>query len=73
MKRTNDEIEEPVKKSPWVLSLGILLLALLLFLGVYLLVEALKTPDGPQDVLDAKRMMASGVSVILFSFAVLFF
>jgi membrane protein implicated in regulation of membrane protease activity len=73
MKRTNDDIEEPVKKSPWLLSRGILLLALLLFLGVYLLVEALKTPDGPQDVLDMKRMLASGVSVILFSFAVLFF
>lgn len=73
MKRTNDEIEEPIKKSPWVLSRGILLLALLLFLGVYLLVEALKTPEGPQDVLDMKRMALSGIGVILFSVAVLFF
>lgn len=73
MKRTNDEIEEPVRKSPWVLTGGILILMLLLVLGVYLLVEALKTPEGPQDVLDMKRMAASGIGVILFSVAVFFF
>lgn len=73
MKRTNDEIEEPVRKSPWLLISGILILLLLLALGVYLLVEALKTPDGPQDVLDMKRMVASGIGVILFSIAVFFF
>lgn len=73
MKRTNDEIEEPVRKSPWVLAGGILILLLLLVLGVFLLVEALKTPEGPQDVLDMKRMAASGIGVILFSVAVFFF
>lgn len=73
MKRTNDEIEEPVRKSPWVLTGGILVLVLLLALGIFLLVEALKTPDGPQDVLDMKRMAASGIGVILFSVAVFFF
>jgi len=73
MKRTNDEIEEPVRKSPWVLAGGILILLLLLALGVFLLVEALKTPDGPQDMLDMKRMAASGIGVILFSVAVFFF
>jgi hypothetical protein len=73
MKRTNDEIEEPVRKSPWVLAGGILILLMLLALGVFLLVEALKTPDGPQDVLDMKRMAASGIGVILFSVAVFFF
>jgi membrane protein implicated in regulation of membrane protease activity len=73
MKRTNDEIEEPVRKSPWVLTGGILILILFLVLGVYLLVEALKTPDGPQDMLDMKRMALSGIGVILFSVAVLFF
>ncbi len=73
MKRTNDDIEEPVRKSPWVLVGGIMILLLLLVLGVFLLVEALKTPEGPQDVLDMKRMAASGVGVILFSVAVFFF
>lgn len=73
MKPTNDEIEEPVRKSPWVLAGGVLILLLLLALGIYLLVEALKTPEGPQDVLDVKRMVASGVGVIAFSVAVFFF
>jgi len=73
MKRTNDEIEEPVRKSPWVLAGSILILLLLLALGIFLLVEALKTPEGPQDVLDMKRMAASGIGVILFSIAVFFF
>ena len=73
MKRTNDEIEEPVRKSPWVFIGGVLILLLLTALGVFLLVEALKTPDGPQDQLDMKRMVASGIGVILFSVAVLFF
>ena len=73
MKRTNDEIEEPVRKSPWVLVGGILILLLLLVLGIFLLVEALKTPEGPQDVLDMKRMAASGIGVILFSVGVFFF
>lgn len=73
MKRTNDEIEEPVRRSPWVLVGGVLILLLLTVLGVFLLVEALKTPDGPQDILDMKRMAASGIGVILFSLAVLFF
>lgn len=73
MKRTNDEIEEPVRKSPWVLAGGILILLLLLAMGVLLLVEALKTPDGPQDMLDMKRMAASGIGVILFTVAVFFF
>ena len=73
MKRTNDEIEEPVRKSPWVLAGGILILLLLLALGVFLLVEALKTPDGPRDMLDMKRMVTSGIGVILFSVAVFFF
>lgn len=73
MKPTNDEIEEPVRKSPWVLAGGVMILLLLLSLGIYLLVEALKTPEGPQDVLDVKRMVASGVGVIAFSVAVFFF
>lgn len=73
MKRTNDEIEEPVRKSPWVLAGGILILLILVALGILLLVEALKTPDGPQDMLDMKRMAASGIGVILFSVAVFFF
>jgi len=73
MKHTNDEIEEPVRKSPWLLVGGILILMLLLVLGVLLLVEALKTPEGPQDMLDMKRMVASGIGVILFSVAVFFF
>jgi len=73
MKPTNDEIEEPVRKSPWVLVGGIIILLLLLVLGVYLLVEAIKPPEGPQDMLDMKRMIASGVGVILFSLAVLIF
>jgi len=73
MKRTNDEIEDPVRKSPWVLAGGILILLLLLALGIFLLVEALKTPEGPQDVLDMKRMAASGIGVILFSVGVFFF
>lgn len=73
MKRTNDEIEEPVRKSPWVLTAGVSILILLLVLGIYLLVEALKTPEGPQDMLDMKRMAASGIGVLLFSVAVFFF
>lgn len=73
MKHTNDDIEEPVRKNPWVLAGGILILLLLLVLGVFLLVEALKTPEGPQDMLDMKRMAASGIGVILFSVAVFFF
>jgi membrane protein implicated in regulation of membrane protease activity len=73
MKHTNDDIEEPVRKSIWVLAGGILILLLLLALGVFLLVEALKTPEGPQDMLDMKRMAASGIGVILFSVAVFFF
>ena len=73
MKGTNDEIEEPVHKSPWVLVGGILILLLLLALGIFLLVEALKTPEGPQDILDMKRMAASGIGVILFTVAVYFF
>jgi hypothetical protein len=73
MKRTNDEIEEPVRKSPWLLTGGIVVLIVLFALGILLLVEALKTPEGPQDVLDMKRMFASGVGVILFSVAVFFF
>jgi len=73
MKPTNDEIEEPVRKSPWVLAGGVLILLLLLALGIYLLVEALKIPEGPQDVLDVKRMVASGIGVIAFSVAVFFF
>lgn len=73
MMRTNDEIEEPVRKSPWVLAGGVLILILFLGLGIYLLVEALKVPDGPQDMLDMKRMALSGIGVILFTFAVLFF
>lgn len=73
MKPTNDDIEEPVRKSPWVLAGGVMILLLLLALGIYLLVEALKTPEGPQDVLDVKRMVASGIGVIAFSVAVFFF
>lgn len=73
MKRTNDDIEEPVRKSPWILAGGILILLLLFSMGVLLLLEALKTPEGPRDVLDMKRMAASGVGVILFSVAVFFF
>jgi hypothetical protein len=73
MKRTNDEIEEPVKKSPLVLVFGILILIFMIGLGIFLLVEALQEPDGPQDVLDMRRMLASGVGVILFSVAILFF
>lgn len=73
MKRTNDDIEGPVSKNPWLLVGGVFVLLLLLALGVLLLVEAFKQPEGPQDVLDVKRMLASGIGVILFSVAVFFF
>jgi hypothetical protein len=73
MKRTNDDIEGPVSKSPWLLVGGVFVLMLLISLGVLLLIEAFKQPEGPQDVLDMKRMLASGVGVILFSMAVFFF
>jgi multisubunit Na+/H+ antiporter MnhB subunit len=73
MKRTTDEIEGPVRKSTGLLVAGIVVLAGLLALGVFLIAEALKEPEGPQDVLDTKRMIVSGVGVVLFSIAVLFF
>lgn len=52
---------------------GVLVLIILLILGVLLLVEAFKIPDGPQDVLDPKRMLVSGVGLILFSLVVTYF
>lgn len=73
MKHTNDDIEAPVAKSPWLLVLGIFVLILLLTLGIFLLIEAFKTPEGPQDVLDAKRMLASGAGLLFFAVAVSFF
>jgi hypothetical protein len=73
MKRTNDEIEEPVRKSPWLLIGGVLILLVMLALGIILLLEAFKEPTGPQDELDIKRMVASGIGVIFFSVAVFFF
>lgn len=69
----NGDIEEPVKKSWKVLLFGILSLALMLGLGLYLFVEALQKPKTPEDVLDMKRMLVSGVGVILFSLAVVVF
>ena len=73
MKQIKDEIEQPVEKSPWLLFGGVLVLLILLILGIFLLVEALKIPDGPQDVLDMKRMLFSGLGVLVFSVAVFFF
>jgi hypothetical protein len=73
MKHTNDEIEQPVKKSVLVLIVGIIVLIFMVGLGVFLLVEALQKPEGPQDALDMKRMFASGMGVILFSAAILVF
>lgn len=73
MKSTNDDIEEPVKKSWTLLFIGILVLAFMLGIGVFLLVEALQKPKGPEDALDMKRMLISGVGVLLFSLAIVVF
>jgi hypothetical protein len=73
MKRTNDDIEEPVRKSWLLLVVGILILVFMLGLGVFLLVEALQTPKGPEDALDMKRMLTSGVGVLLFSMVIIIF
>lgn len=71
--KENRDIEEPVKKSWKVLLFGFLSLALMLGLGIYLFVEALQKPKTPEDVLDMKRMLVSGIGVILFSLAVVVF
>lgn len=73
MKRTTDEIEGPVKRNPLILISGVFILLILIVLGVIIMIEAFKTPEGPSDVLDTKRMIASGVGVIIFSVAVFFF
>jgi hypothetical protein len=71
--KENRDIEEPVKKSWKVLLFGLLSLALMLGLGIYLFVEALQKSKTPEDVLDMKRMLVSGIGVILFSLAVVLF
>ncbi|MDD4922241.1 MAG: hypothetical protein PHS30_07165 [Bacteroidales bacterium] len=73
MKATNDDIEEPVKKSWLLLFAGILVLAFMLGIGIFLLVEALQKPEVPEEALDMNRMLVSGVGVILFSLAIIFF
>jgi len=73
MKNTIEDIEEPVKKSWKLLFWGILVLAFLLGIGIFLLVEAFQKPENPQDVLDMKRMLVSGIGVILFSLAIVVF
>jgi uncharacterized BrkB/YihY/UPF0761 family membrane protein len=73
MKSTNDDIEEPVKKSWALLVVSLLVLAFTIGIGIFLLVEALQKPKTPEDVLDMKRMLISGVAVILFSVAIVFF
>jgi len=73
MRVTNDDIEEPVKKSWTLLVAGLLILAFMLGIGIFLLVEALQKPKSTEDVLDMKRMLISGVGVILFSLAIILF
>lgn len=73
MKSTNDDIEEPVKKSWTVLVIALLVLAFMLGIGIFLLVEALQKPVNAGDVLDMNRMLVSGVGVILFSLAIIVF
>jgi len=73
MRNTNEDIEEPVKKSWALLFAGILVLAFMLGIGVFLLVEALQKPKSPEDALDMKRMLISGVGVIFFSLAIIVF
>jgi len=73
MRNTNDDIEEPVKKS-WILLIGcILILVFMLAIGIFLLVEALQKPKAPDEALDMNRMLISGVGVILFSLAIIVF
>jgi len=69
----DDDIEEPVKKSWGLLVFCLFVLVLTIGVGIFLLVEALQKPKAPEDVLDMKRMMISGVAVILFSVAIVFF
>jgi len=69
----DSNIEEPIKKSWKVLLFSILALVLMLGLGIYLLVEALQKPKTPEDVLDMKRMLISGIGVIFFALAVIIF
>jgi len=73
MRSTNDDIEEPVKKSWMLLIVGILVLVLTIGAGIFLLVEALQKPKSPEDVLDMKRMMVSGLAIVLFSIAIIIF
>ena len=73
MKNTNDDIEEPVKKSWMLLFVGILVLTFTIGIGIFLLVEAFQKPKVPEDVLDMKRMMISGFAVVLFSLAIIVF
>lgn len=73
MRVTNDDIEEPVKKSWTLLVAGLLILAFMLGIGIFLLVEALQKPKSAEDVLDMKRMLISGIGVILFSLAIILF
>jgi len=73
MRNTNDDIEEPVKKSWGLLIFCLLVLVLTIGVGIFLLVEALQKPKVPEDALDMKRMMVSGVAVILFSLAIVVF
>jgi len=73
MRVTNDDIEEPVKKSWTLLVAGLLILAFMLGIGIFLLVEALQKPKSAEDVLDMKRMLISGIGVLLFSLAIILF
>jgi len=73
MKTTNDDIEEPVRKSGILLAFSLIVLALTIGVGIFLLVEALKEPSTAEEKLDMNRMMVSGVAVILFSTAIIFF
>lgn len=71
--RLDRNIEEPIKKSWKVLFFGILALALMLGLGIYLLIEAFQKPKTPEDALDMKRMLISGIGVVLFTLALIIF
>lgn len=73
MKAIKDEIEQPVKKSGLLLVGGVLVLLFMLGIGVFLLEEALQEPKSPEDALNMKRMLVSGVGLVLFSLAVVVF
>jgi divalent metal cation (Fe/Co/Zn/Cd) transporter len=73
MKKVKDEIEGPVKNSPWLFVGGILVLVVFFALGILLIVESLKEPEGPWDQLDTKKMLASAAGLISISAALIYF